>query len=251
MKNIIIERCPYCESTDLGVGYQLGSGQLFADLYAYHSTVECSNIEHLLCKECGSIIHSRAVKTDMFHSYNNTRQEEVREYIEANGILLCNENSDLPSLCGLGYNMENIIGLIELRQVFYCKAYKKRSTYLSVEAYQLLKRLKSKKELPPEAKVIFDAIRHSDSFDKDEVRNQLSMDKKVFDKAFDFLLENLYLTAFAGKRLYPSWYAYLYCSAQRWEKEVPGLHFHGDPKEALWGLVGRHMSEKDFHTFCK
>lgn len=251
MKNIIIERCPYCDSTDIGIGYQLGSGQLYADLYAYHSTAECSHIEHLLCKDCGSILHSRAVQTDMFHPYNTARQEELKEYIETNGILLCNENKELPSLCGLGYNMENIIGLIELQQVFYCKAFKKRSTYLSIKAYRLLKRTKSKKELSPEAQAVFDAIRHSDFVDKDELRSRLLMDKKVFDKAFDFLLENLYLTALAGKRLNPNWYSYLYCSAQRWEHEVPGLHYHGDPKEALWKLVGKHMNEKDFHAFCK
>ncbi|MDF2485160.1 MAG: hypothetical protein K0R46_1328 [Herbinix sp.] len=250
MKNRIIKHCPYCESTNIGVGYQLGSGQLFADYYAYQSTNECSSLEHLLCKDCGSILHSRVVQPDIFHQYSHARQEELREYIDTNGILLCNVNKDLPSLCGLGYNMENIIGLIELHQVFYCKTYKKRSTYLSVKAYQFLKRCKSDKPLYPEAQIIYHAIRKCDFIDKDEFRLSFSLDKKAFDKAFDFLLENLYITAFAGKRLNPNWYSYLYCNSERWEEEVTGMHFNGNAKEALRILVGKHMNEKDFNTFC-
>lgn len=251
MKIKTIEQCTFCNSTNIGIGYQLGKGQLFADLYAYQSGGECSNIEHLLCKDCGSILHSRVVKTNMFHQYGQARQEELKEYIDSHGILLCNDNSDLPSLCSLGYNMENIIGLIELKQVFYCKAYKKRSTYLSVRAYQLLKRTRTAKELYSEAKMIYNDIKRYDYIDKEEFKTNYDMDKKVFDKAFDFLLENLYITAYAGKRLNPNWYSYLYCSFERFEKEVAGLHYHGNAKEALWKLVGTYMSEKDFNSFCK
>lgn len=77
------------------------------------------------------------------------------------------------------------------------------------------------------------------------------MDKKEFDKAFDFLLENLYITAFAGKRINSNWYSYLYCTEERWEKEVNGLHFNGNAREELWKIVGRNMSEKDFNFLCK
>ncbi len=251
MNQINLERCPYCNSNNIGVGYQLGNGQMFADLYAYQSTGDCSNIEHLLCKDCGSILHSRVVRVDMFHQYSATRQMELGEYLEENGILLCNDNKELPSLCGLGYSMENIIGLIELRQVFYCKVFKKRSTYLSVKAYQLLNRIKEEKELSPEAGSIYEEIRKHPVADKEEVRLTLNIEKKTFDKAFDFLLENLYITACSGKRMNANWYAYLYCIADHWKKEVNGLHYNGNPKEALWKLVGRHMTEKDFEALCK
>ncbi|MDF2905931.1 MAG: hypothetical protein K0R34_1252 [Herbinix sp.] len=251
MKIKPIEKCTYCDSTNIGVGYQLGQGQLFADPYAYQSGRECSNIEHLLCKDCGSILHSRVVQTNMFHQYSRARQEELREYLDTNGILLCNENDILPSLCSLGYNMENIIGLIEQHQVFYCKAFKKRSTYLSIRAYQLLKRTKTVKELYPEAKMIFNDMKRYDFIDKEEFKANYNMEKKVFDKAFDFLLENLYITACAGKRLNPNWYSYLYCSSERFEKEIGGLHYNGNSKEALCKLIGKNMSEKDFNLFCK
>ena len=250
MKDFLPEKCPFCGSTNIGVGYQLGAGQVYADVYAYHSTRDCSPVEHLFCKDCGSILHTRVVKTDMFHPYNLTRQNELGEYLETHGILLCNENKELPSLCGLGYSMENIIGLIDLRQVFYGKIYKKRSTYLSVRAYQLLRRIKEQKALSPEAKLIYDSMKNYDFLDKDELKQRLDMEKRVFDKAFDFLLENLYVTAFSGKRVNSNWYAYLYCTAERWNKEVEGLHFNGDPRAALWEIVGREMNEKDFKVFC-
>lgn len=251
MNNNPIERCPFCNSNNIGVGYQLGAGQIFADLYAYHSTRDCSNIEHLICKQCGSIIHSRVIKTEMFHQYSIARQSELSEYMDMNGILLCNENKELPSLCGLGYNMENIIGLIELHQVFYCKVYKKRSTYLSVKAYKLLSRCKIVKDFPSEAEVIYNEIKKYDFVDKDDLKQALNMEKKTFDRAFDFLLENLLITAWCGKKINSSWYSYLYCTSDQWEKQVQGLHFNGNPKEELWRIFNGHMSEKDFNTLCK
>ena len=251
MKIKDIKQCTYCSSTNIGVGYQLGQGQLFADLYAYQSGKECSTIEHLLCKDCGSLLHSRVIQTDIFHQYGQARQEELRDYIDSYGILLCNENNDLPSLCSLGYHMENIIRLIDLHQVFYCKAFKKRSTYLSIKAYQLLKRTKAVKELYPEANQILDDIKRYDYIDKEDMKKNYDIPKKDFDKAFDFLLENLYITAYAGKRINPNWYSYLYCSTDRFDNEVSGLHFNGNPREALRTLVGKHMNEKDFLSFCK
>lgn len=251
MNNISIQKCPFCNSSNIGVGYQLGNGQIFADIYAYHSTRDCAVVEHLICKECGSIIHSRVTNTDMFHQYSNARQNELADYIEDHGILLCNENEEMQSLCGLGYNMENIIGLIESHQVFYCKVYKKRSAYLSIKAYQLLSRIKTVKELSTDAEIIYNEIKKHDFIGKDDLKQMFHMEKKIFDKAFDFLLENLYITAFSGKRINPNWYSYLYCTNDQWEKEVPGLHFNGNPKEALWKIVSGNMSEKDFNVFCK
>lgn len=251
MNNISIDCCPFCHSNNIGVGYQLGSGRIFADVYAYHSTRDCANVEHLICKDCGSIIHSRVTKTDIFHQYSLTRQNELADYIDMNGILLCNENRELPSLCELGYNMENIIELIKLHQVFYCKVYKKRSTYLSIKAYHLLRRTKTVKELPSDAEVIYNEMKKYNLVDKDDLKESLHMEKKIFDKAFDFLLENLYITAYSGKRINPSWYSYLYCTAEQWAKEVPGLHFNGNPKEELWKIVSKKMNEKNFNMFCK
>ncbi|MDT8717678.1 hypothetical protein IAI10_13485 [Clostridium sp. 19966] len=251
MNKIQIDVCPFCKSNNIAIGYQLGEGRIFADVYAYHSTKDCANIEHLICKDCGSIIHSRVTKTEIFHQYGFARQNELADYIDMNGILLCNDNKELPSLCGLGYSMENIISLIEAHQVFYCKAYKKRSTYLSIKAYQLLSGIKPIKPLTSESQTIYNEIKKYDFVDKDALKNELNIEKKTFDKAFDFLLENLYITAYSGKRINSSWYSYLYCTNDRWKKEISALHFNGNPKEELWKVLGRNMNQKDFNTFCK
>lgn len=50
MKETQIQRCPHCNSSNIGIGYQLGGGGLFADRYAYHSGARCSEIETYFCK---------------------------------------------------------------------------------------------------------------------------------------------------------------------------------------------------------
>ena len=50
MENALPSVCPYCGETDIGIGYQLGAGALYADAFAYHASGECCGVEHLLCK---------------------------------------------------------------------------------------------------------------------------------------------------------------------------------------------------------
>lgn len=246
-----IEKCSFCSSTNLGLGYQMGNGQIYPDIYAYHSTQSGSVVEYIICKDCGCIVCARVRNPELFSSYNTARQGELLEYIDRHGIILCIENIDLPSLCGLGYNMENIIALIEQKKVFYCKAFKKCSTYLSVQAYQHLNRCFLKKPLTADAENILTAMKDKSVVDKDEMRLMLAMEKKPFDRAFDLLLENLYITAIGGKRLNPNWYSYLYCTAETWKHGVAGLHFNGGSKDALWKIVGKNMDKKDFDIFTK
>lgn len=246
-----IESCNVCNSTNLGIGYQMGGGQIYPDLYSYHNAKAGSVVEYIICKDCASIVHASVRNPELFTQYHTARQEELLEYIEHYGILLCNESKELPSLCGLGYTMENIISLIEQKKVFYCKAYKKRSTYLSVKAYQLFNRCFSANPLNEHAKTILHAMKQKAAVDKEELRMTLAMDKKTFDTTFDFLLQNLYITAIGGKKLNVNWYSYLYCTADRWKQGIEGLHFPGDCKDALWKIVNKTMSEKDFHSFVK
>lgn len=147
--------------------------------------------------------------------------------------------------------MQNLVALIEDRKVFYCKAFGKRPIYLSIRAYQLLKRVKTIKALTEDAKEVLIEMSKFDCVDKTEIKKNLDMDTKVFNKAFDFLLENLYITACAGKKLNTNWYSYLYCSAEQFNAKVAGLHFNGNAKEALWRIVKKTMDEKNFDVLCK
>jgi DNA-directed RNA polymerase subunit RPC12/RpoP len=64
MTKIVYEECPYCKSKDLSYGYQVGDGSLKLGV----SGVFSSNIIHTICMECGSIIHSRVEKPEMFRT---------------------------------------------------------------------------------------------------------------------------------------------------------------------------------------
>ena len=174
-----------------------------------------------------------------------------QEHIEKNGFLMLNAHKTLPSVSSLGYSMQDLVSLIENRKVFYCKALGKKPVYLSVTAYQLLKRAKPAAPLSEAAKEILKAMEKREAVDKADLKLLFPMDAKAFQKEFDYLLEHLYLTACAGKKLNSNWYSYLYCTARKFDRCVEGLHFHGNPKEALWNLVKGAMDKKNFELLCK
>ncbi|MEG0545730.1 MAG: hypothetical protein RR552_00955 [Oscillospiraceae bacterium] len=63
MKKVVVSECPYCGSTSLVQGYQMDKAAMFTDI---RGGVFGSQIEHIICKDCNSIIYSRVAKTDMF-----------------------------------------------------------------------------------------------------------------------------------------------------------------------------------------
>ena len=77
MTKIVYEECPYCKSRNLSFGYQVGDASLKLGV----SGVFGSNIIHTICMECGSIIHSRVEKPEMFKT-NIIEQEKQEEKTE-------------------------------------------------------------------------------------------------------------------------------------------------------------------------
>ena len=73
----------------------------------------------------------------------------LRSYFVQNGILLCNENPDLPSLPSVGGTWNDIVTMMEDREVFYSKLYKGRVTYLSREFYYHIKSLRQGRSTSP------------------------------------------------------------------------------------------------------
>ena len=63
----------------------------------------------------------------------------LRNYFAQMGLLLCNENPYLPSLPTVGGTWNDIVAMMETREVFYSKLYKGRVTYLSRALYYHLK----------------------------------------------------------------------------------------------------------------
>ncbi len=247
----MIEKCKFCGSTHLGVAYQLGNGQVYPDLYAYQYTNRGSSIEHILCKECGAILMSRVLHPERFPSSNTAKIDELEAVINQHGILLCNENKDIPSLSSLGYTMPDIITLIEQKKVFYCKLYMKKSTYLSVDTYLHFKRILKSNSLQDSEKMILDFMKNKECVDKNDIKTSLSIEKKEFDKAFDSLLAQCLITAIGGKQINPNWFEYLYCTSEMWKKGVEGLHTKANSKDILWNRFKAFMSEKQFEKMIK
>lgn len=77
MKKILIEQCPYCGSDLLVYAYQVDGGCAFTDI---RGSVFGSQIQHTVCRECGSIVYSSVVKPDIFKDFVNP---EVKKKFEA------------------------------------------------------------------------------------------------------------------------------------------------------------------------
>lgn len=77
MKRIIFEDCPYCGSKMLVYGYQNDSANVFTDV---RGSVFGSPIEHIICRNCGSIVYSRVVKPEMFKDF--VSEEAKKEFDE-------------------------------------------------------------------------------------------------------------------------------------------------------------------------
>lgn len=77
MKRIVYKECPYCKSQNIAYGYQVGEADVFADI---RGGVFGTHIEHTICRDCGSIIYSRVLKTDFLKDKSETSYEiEVPE----------------------------------------------------------------------------------------------------------------------------------------------------------------------------
>jgi len=66
MSKVVIEKCPYCNGTDFGVGYQQGQASIMRNSLGFSG----SKVEYLICKECGSVVHSKVLNPKIFKSDN-------------------------------------------------------------------------------------------------------------------------------------------------------------------------------------
>lgn len=246
-----VNKCPYCGSDNIAIGYQLGGGRLFTDQYAYHSQTRASEIEVFFCKDCGMVIAQKVLRPQIFDNVDDAREERLLDIIDQNGFLLVNKHNYLPSLDESGFTMQNIISLIRKHQVFYSKVFNKKPIYLSIKVYQLLKRVKKQKPLDDIAKMILKEMAKYETADKEEIKNNLGFETKTFNKAFDHLLEEMLITAIDGKKLTTNWYSYLYTTTDRFDKHIDSLHFKGDAKEELWSILKKTMDQKDFERLIK
>lgn len=176
----------------------------------------------------------------------------LQGYLEANGILLCNRNPDLPALEDAGYTWQDVTELIGQHKLFYSKAFRKRTTYLSPEAYYLLKAVKPRKPLTPAAEHILSLLDNGSIAETAFLKQVCGLSPKEYRDGFDFLLQNLSITAVAnGAALNENWSAFQYGTAQMWEALSPPPPPCKDPKARLWELLRPTVPERCFRSLIR
>ena len=170
------------------------------------------------------------------------------KYLQEYGILLCNTNPDLPALEDIGCGWGDVTELIDRQELFYCKAFRKRTTYLSKETYYLLKEVRQKKPLTPSAQRIYAILENGAEAETGFLKAVSGLDGKAYREGVDFLLQNLYVTALRnGKLLNESWSTFLYAAAE-WEKCAPAAVPIENASERLWEILSQTMTERQFRS---
>lgn len=178
--------------------------------------------------------------------------DRLKKYLDYNGIITCNVNPYLPSLSDIECSWEDAVALIDSHDIFYCKTYRKRTTYLSNYAYFLLKQCKTKKPMHGDAAMIYDALKQVGPLQTTELKLLTHMEPNIFSKAFTFLLENMYITAYEnGEFLSSNWSTLVYCTAEEWERCVCIPYIEEDVHKKLKIILTHTMSEKEFDKFMK
>ncbi len=175
---------------------------------------------------------------------------KLKEYLDFAGILTCNVNVYLPSLSDIGCEWGDVTALIDSHGLFYCKAYRKRTTYLSNTVYFLLKQCKPQKPMNDSARWIYELLEKNGPMETETLKPLSNMESKSFAQTFDFLLENRYITAYQnGKVLNPNWSTFLYSTAEVWEECVKVRGEEENPEVSLKTILTRTMPEAEFQKF--
>lgn len=170
-------------------------------------------------------------------------------YLETNGILLCNQNPFLPALEDIGCGWKDVTELIDSHELFYSKVFKGRTTYLSVEAYLLLKAVREEKPLTSQAEYVFSLLDGNPPADIRFLKAAAApvLSGKDFREAFDFLLRNLYITAVRnGRQLNENWSEFLYGTAKQWESLSPGFEEKKKGWENGQNREGEHKGAEEY-----
>lgn len=64
---------------------------------------------------------------------------QLKAYLDATGILACNTDAHLRCLEDIGCSWADAVELIEKKELFLSKVYRKRTVYLSPRVYHMLK----------------------------------------------------------------------------------------------------------------
>jgi hypothetical protein len=183
----------------------------------------------------------------------NGRDERAKEalliYFSHNGLLLCNENAELPYLDLVGGSWNAIVALMESGDVFYSRFYRNRVTYLSRRMYAALRPHRRRNErLDGDAARLLAFLTAAGEANASQMQRACLLDKKTQAKALDQLVAELFVTVIRrDETIRENWCTFYYGPAERWEEKCPagGLPAEAGEAERLLGcLVARDRVQK-------
>lgn len=181
----------------------------------------------------------------------NETTKRLSDYLETYGILTCNTNPFLPSLEDIGCGWADATALIDSHDLFYCKTFRKRTTYMSLKAYFLLTQCRTNTPHNQSADLIYSLLDGA-PMETAHLRRLASLSPKSYNGAFNSLLENMDITAIQNNRvLNPNWSSLLYGTSDSWENLVENPQNSENAKDELWNIFSKTMSEKDFISLTK
>lgn len=147
----------------------------------------------------------------------------LNSYFISNGILLCNESTELPYLEGVGGSWNGIVSLIEEGSVFYSKLYRGRVSYLSRAFYANVKPYKQRIEkLSPIALQIYNFLKDGKIVSSEDIKALLHLSGKTFSKSMDELFGELLVTAIKQDRfISENWCSFCWGTCETWEALHP------------------------------
>ena len=177
---------------------------------------------------------------------------QLKKYLDATGILACNTDAYLHCLEDIGCTWADAVELIEKKELFLCKAYRKRTVYLSPRVYHLLKGCRYQRPMPEPAARLCQILQTSPGLETGELRELAQMDQRTLLTAMDFLLEELYITAVGnGHWLNPNWSTYRYGTAEAWEREAAPGQEEEHPRETLQEFLSWSMPEEEIRRLIR
>lgn len=183
----------------------------------------------------------------------NAKKLRLNTVIKDIGMLLLNENKQFLSVMELGGDWDTIMSLIEEREVFFSKVYKKRTTYLSRELYFLLKRFRQRTLLGYTEQKIYEFLSQCGGADTETIKAALMIEDKKFKKAMDKLLESMNVTVLHRARtLNPQWSSFLWGTFEQWEEGCENVELSQNDDEnmkKIESILIKSMSRKEIHNF--
>ena len=178
---------------------------------------------------------------------------QLKHYLNATGILACNTDIHLRCLEDIGCSWADAVELIEKKEIFLSKVYRKRTVYLSPKVYHLFKQCRAQRPMPGPARRLYEILQGIPcGLETGELRELAQMDQRTLLTAMDFLLEELYITAVGnGRWLNPNWSTYRYGTAEHWEAAAEPRSEVEDPRGTLMEFLSWSMPEEEIRRLIR